>query len=320
MAFVSDFQNVISPWLEMLSWETLWGLKNQTVRTLHRLFTSAGTTLPSEALESARSHELLPLDDLAEKVKAYIASLSAHRSVAVCGTFQYPHRLREAKYPIALFYYRGDIGLTESRCVSIVGARKCSPEGARRAARLAQELVDAKYTIVSGLAAGIDTAAMRSAIESGGRTIGVIGTPINKTYPKENAALQEQVADEHLLISHVPFYRYATEHYMQHRYYFPQRNETMATLSAATIIVEASETSGSHTQARACMHQGRKLFILNSCFESGLTWPRYYEERGADSSARNARRSSRSRWRSSQWERRASFGISSTIRSIIRHV
>ncbi|MCH8253968.1 MAG: DNA-processing protein DprA, partial [Gemmatimonadetes bacterium] len=93
------------------------------------------------------------------------------------------------------------------------------------------------YTIVSGLAEGIDTAAMKSAIASDGNTIGVIGTPLNRAYPKGNEALQENVATNHLLISQVPFYRYQHEHYKARRYYFPQRNATMAALSVSTIIV-----------------------------------------------------------------------------------
>jgi len=142
--------------------------------------------------------------------------------------------------------------------------------------------VNRDFTIVSGLAAGIDTAAMESAIAESGRTIGVIGTPINATYPKENTGLQEKVAKEHLLISQVPFYRYANEPFMARKIHFTQRNETMAALSEATIIVEASDTSGSLTQARACLQQGRKLFILNSCFEvPEITWPKTYLERGA---------------------------------------
>jgi DNA processing protein len=276
-----NFANVVSPWLEMKSWETLWGLRNQTQKTICELFQRFGTKLPSETLERVRASELFPSTDIESAVEAFLQKLHTVFSVCLSGTFHYPRRLREAKYPLELFYYRGDAGLIESKSVSIVGARKCSQDGRMRAARLARELVKADYTVVSGLASGIDTAAMEATIEAGGRTIGVIGTPLNHAYPKENSRLQETIAREHLLISQVPFYRYAHEHWENHRVYFPQRNETMAALSSATIIVEASETSGTHTQARACMRHGRKLFILSSCFESGLKWPFAYESEGA---------------------------------------
>ena len=156
----------------------------------------------------------------------------------------------------------------------------------KRADRLSREVVEAGFTIVSGLAAGIDTAAHRASLATKkGHTIGVIGTPLNEVYPKENLDLQECVAADHLLISQVPFYRYAHQPFKTKSYYFPERNETMAALSEATIIVEASDTSGSLTQARAALQQGRKLFILNSCFENRpITWPTTFAARGRSAS------------------------------------
>jgi len=82
--------------------------------------------------------------------------------------------------------------------------------------------------------------------------------------------------------SQVPVLRYAEQHIGQNRLFFPERNATMSALTEATIIVEASDTSGTLTQARAAIHQGRKLFILNSCFEyPAITWPARFEAQGA---------------------------------------
>lgn len=277
---VGSFSNVLSPKRETLSYETLWAAPNMTLKWIASLY-EKHRGLPSRILDAARTEVIADFDNLSFEVARFMDQLAGRFSVGVNGAFQYPTRLRDAKYPLELFYYRGDIGLMDSPCVSIVGSRSCSVAGQKRAARLARELVDRDITIVSGLAAGIDTAAMESAIAAKGRTIGVIGTPLNQSYPRENADLQELVATEHLLVSQVPFWRYANEPFKNRKFYFPQRNETMAALSAATIIVEASETSGTHTQARACMQQKRKLFILNSCFESGLKWPFTYEKQGA---------------------------------------
>ncbi len=141
-------------------------------------------------------------------------------------------------------------------------------------------LVDNNYTVVSGLAIGIDTVALTTAINRKSPVIGVIGTPIDQYYPKQNRSLQDHIGSEYLLISQVPFYRYHTEHFSAKKYYFPQRNETMSALSEATIIIEASDTSGTLTQARAALAQNRKLFILNSCFENkNITWPKRFEDR-----------------------------------------
>ena len=193
----------------------------------------------------------------------------------------YPKRLREARHPIELLYYRGTWELTETRSVAIVGSRKASIEGQRRAARLARHLVERDITVVSGLAQGIDTAAHMAALEAGGKTITVIGTPLHHVYPKQNKALQERIANDFLLISQVPALRYDAQDYRVNRTFFPERNVTMSALTEATIIVEASDTSGTLTQARAAIHQGRKLFILNACFGKGLKWPERFADQGA---------------------------------------
>lgn len=271
-------KNTISPFDEMVAYETLWALPNESLKSISETFKS-NKVLPSMIL--AQKNDLFTIPNLSEEIRKYFSNKSGF-SVSICGDFQYPHKLQDARYPIELFYYKGDIGLLESRCISVVGARKCSEDGKKRTKRLVKGLVENGFTIVSGLALGVDTAAMTTAIECGGKTIGVIGTPIDLYYPKENQELQNKVAKDYLLISQVPFYRYEKEPFKTKRIYFPQRNETMAALSEATIIVEASDTSGSLTQARAAISQGRKLFILNSCFENtAISWPKKYEEKGA---------------------------------------
>lgn len=172
-------------------------------------------------------------------------------------------------------YLAGDATLVRGPAVAIVGARKASPEGQRRAARLARELVAGGVVIVSGLAEGIDTAAHRSAIESGGRTIAVIGTPLDSAYPAANAALQEEIYRDHLLISQFE---------PRSRVYpgnFPERNKVMAAVADATVIIEASDTSGSLHQASECALLGRPLFIAKSVFENAaLKWPARFLDNG----------------------------------------
>ncbi len=104
---------------------------------------------------------------------------------------------------IRLFFV-GDLALVSRRCVSIIGTREASPHGLARATRLARELVQHGTVIVSGLARGIDTAAHLSAIGNGGRTVAIIGTPLSKASPVENASLQETIWRHHLLISLFP--------------------------------------------------------------------------------------------------------------------
>lgn len=165
-------------------------------------------------------------------------------------------------------YFSGDIGLLEMPAVSIVGTRDVSPEGAERAGRLAVELSAAGVLVVSGLAKGVDTYALRGAIEQGGVAAAVIGTPLEKAYPAENAWLQEEIYSRYLLIS--PFKTGSAVN----KGNFPARNRVMAALSDATVIVEASDTSGTLHQAAECLRLGRWLFILKSVADDKrLQWP-----------------------------------------------
>jgi len=198
-------------------------------------------------------------------------------------TNQYPQALRHATHPVEFLYYLGTWELVESpKAIAIVGARKASEAGVARAKKLVKQLVDLEFTIVSGLAAGIDTVAHETAIECGGKTIAVIGTPINECYPKHNKQLQTVIARDYLLVSQVPVLRYRSQDWRFNRLFFPERNKTMSALTQATVIVEASDTSGTLVQARAALQQGRKLFILNNCFENkAISWPAKYEKQGA---------------------------------------
>jgi DNA processing protein len=168
-------------------------------------------------------------------------------------------------------YYAGDLSLTSRYCVSVVGSRNASAEGFARARRLAKELVACGAVVVSGLAKGIDTAAHGSAIEHGGRTIAVIGTPLSRVTPVENSFLQESIWRDHLLVSPFPEDRPVSPRN------FPERNRTMAALSDATVVVEASDTSGTLHQSAESLHLGRWLFILRTVAENpSVTWPQRF--------------------------------------------
>lgn len=268
----------------MVSYETLWGMPDVSEKTLTGMFQRVNSELPSDVLSILKDEDFFrgpQLDDLAESVSAYLQKLSGF-SVAVAGTYAFPDRLLEAPSAPHLFYYKGNLKLLDRRCVSVVGSRKASAKGRERAALVAAGLVREGFVVISGLASGIDTSAMTAAIEADGHTVGVIGTPLDVCYPRGNEALQDTVSKEHLLISQVPFYRYANEPFEDKRRYFPARNVTMAALSEATIIIEAGETSGTLTQARSCLQLGRKLLIMDTCFENpDISWPSKYVQNGA---------------------------------------
>ena len=175
----------------------------------------------------------------------------------------------EQKHAPKILFAAGDIGILEEGArVSIVGSRKASPEGIRRASKLSHVLTKQKMVVVSGLAEGIDTAAHIAAMKNNGRTIAVIGTPLDQVYSKQNAHLHEEIRRDHLLISQF------AEGYPTQRKNFPLRNRTMALLSDATVIIEAGETSGSLSQGWEALRLGRQLFITKSIADNpSLKWP-----------------------------------------------
>lgn len=267
----------ISPLLELGAYEELWLQKGATFKSIADKFAADPTAVPSDFVQPAVAKAR------AQEVVRYLAKAGVSRfGVRIHHAGNYPQKLRDARHPIEMLYFQGTWELTETRCVAVVGSRQATDEGKRRASRIARELVAKHFTVVSGLAAGIDTAAHTAALEAGGRTIAVIGTPLGISYPKENEELQRQIAKDHLLISQIPVLRYSKQQVPQNRLFFPERNITMSALTEATVIVEASDTSGTLTQARAALQQGRKLFILDSCFtKTDITWPATYADRGA---------------------------------------
>lgn len=192
---------------------------------------------------------------------------TARMPVARQGSLEVTEPAARPKNDIEI-YYAGNLRLLATPCVAVVGTRKLSADGAKRTHRLARELVSHGVTVVSGLATGVDAVAHTAALEAGGNTIAVIGTSLDKAYPADNSWLQERIYREHLLISQfVPSERVF-------RANFPARNKLMATISDATVIMEASDTSGTLHQAAECARLGRWLFIARSVVEDpSLEWP-----------------------------------------------
>jgi DNA processing protein len=183
----------------------------------------------------------------------------------------------EQKFAPKELYVCGAIGhLARGPRVSVVGSRKASQDGIARAQQLCRMLSKQDVTIVSGLAEGIDRAAHEAALESGGRTIGVLGTPLDRFYPASNRDLQLQMMREQLVVSQF------AEGTKTAPWHFPLRNRLMALIADATVIVEAGESSGTLSQGWESLRIGRPLFLLESvASNSTLTWPNEMMRYGA---------------------------------------
>ena len=168
----------------------------------------------------------------------------------------YPFRLKHIPDAPFVLYIKGNLLPTDQTAVSIVGARRASMYGITQARRFARELASLSITIVSGLAKGIDAAAHHGALESGGRTIAVLGSGIGCIYPKENRCLAGEIAGNGAVISEFPM---ATEPMPFH---FPRRNRIVSGLSLGTVVVEAARRSGALITARTALEQGRDVFAV----------------------------------------------------------
>jgi DNA processing protein len=204
----------------------------------------------AEALRSVEPHAEL------ERVEKYGVKLLPRTSP------EFPARLRELPDAPHLIYHRGSFNPADSNAVAIVGSRRCTAYGSRIATRLASGLARAGYTVVSGLALGIDGVAHRGALEGGGRTIAVLAGGLTSIYPPEHVDLAEQVVANGVLMSE------ASMTMEPQRGMFHSRNRLISGLAQAVVIIEANDHSGALITARHGVEQGREVFAVPANVDS----------------------------------------------------
>lgn len=168
----------------------------------------------------------------------------------------FPRLLREIPDPPGLLYMLGEVLPVDALSIAIVGTRHATQYGLAQAERLASGLARAGYTIISGLARGIDSAAHRGALDAGGRTLAILGSGLLNIYPPENAELAAQISRRGAVISE------SHPHSPPMSGAFPQRNRIITGMSLGVIVIEASDRSGALISARHAMEQGREVFAL----------------------------------------------------------
>jgi DNA processing protein len=168
----------------------------------------------------------------------------------------YPPLLRWIAEPPLVLYVRGTLQPAHEFAVAIVGSRQPSPYGKMVAQRFSAALVQQGYTVISGLARGIDRVAHESALQAGGQTLAVLGSGINVVYPPENRRLFEHICANGAVMSEFPFDT------KPDRWNFPRRNRIISGLALGTLVVEATIRSGSLHTARHALEQGREVFAI----------------------------------------------------------
>ncbi|EIE1198455.1 MULTISPECIES: DNA-processing protein DprA [Vibrio] len=190
---------------------------------------------------------------------------------------EYPEKLRSVEGATPVLYCRGDLSLLNAdKTISFVGTRELhNPEHVRHGEAVIGRLLDAGYqAIVSGLAAGSDTLGHQAALKYSGRTIAVLGTPLDQYFPKENRELQDEIAKNHLLISEYPI------GIRSFGSFFANRNRTTVGLSSEGVVVaRAGDRSGTQYAIRHCVEQGKQLYALeNNIFEPEYQWVKKYKD------------------------------------------
>ena len=172
------------------------------------------------------------------------------------GANSYPQNLAQVDDAPNILYARGVPKPEDDLAIAIVGSRRCTAYGRRQAERLAGSLVRAGFTVVSGLARGIDGAAHRGALNAGGRTIAVMATGVKQIYPPEHADLAMEIVKQGAVVSEFPLDQKPRPGL------FPQRNRIISGLSLGVIVIEATRNSGALYTARHAMEQGRDVFAI----------------------------------------------------------
>lgn len=239
-----------------LPWNRIAGSIEESGSALQLLDDLERTPPDQQLFEVER--KAITLDELEERVHGWHGE--GFRLVTVLDA-AYPVNLRMVHDRPAVLFVRGELENADRRSVAIVGTRRVTPAGREKALAIARALVAADYVVVSGLAAGVDTVAHSAALDAGGRTVAVIGTGLRHHFPRENEALQRQIGDEHAVISQF------WPGQPPRKWTFPQRNAVMSGFARATVVVEASHTSGARMQARLATEHGRPVFLLQSLVE-----------------------------------------------------
>lgn len=217
---------------------------------------SAAELAEIEGLHRELIHSIANFNDWAEIDKEIQRARAAGIKMIPFSDAAYPASLRAIADPPPLLYVKGELRDNDSKAVAIVGSRSASDYGRRIARDLARGLASFGFTVVSGMARGIDGMAHESALQAGGRTLAVLGSGVDRAYPPEHEMLYRRISENGAVISELPMGARPIA------FNFPARNRLISGLSLGVVVVEATEKSGSLITASLAAEQGREVFAV----------------------------------------------------------
>lgn len=176
----------------------------------------------------------------------------------------YPEALKYINYPPFVLYYYGNLECLNKKCIGVIGMRVPSAYGTSVTDRMVSDLVKEKYTIVSGMALGIDAVAHRSAMKNKGHTVAILGSGIDYCYPKRNREIYQEMKEKHLIISEYP------GDLVPEKQNFPRRNRIIAGLSSSLLVTEAKIKSGTMITVGHALEQGKDVYCIPSRIDENI--------------------------------------------------
>jgi DNA processing protein len=261
---------------ELLDWLTLFHAENITVALLRKLMLNRDFPVKGDTFSECSSTNL---EDAASRISVAMRSAEARwlaeasiawsrlsdNTIITLRDSTYPPLLREIADPPPLLFVRGNARALSIPQIAIVGSRRCSVDGREITDLFATGIVGQGLGVCSGLATGIDTAAHKAAVDSGGITVSVVGTGVDHIYPRSNAHLASRILENGALVSEFPLgYRPLPAN-------FPRRNRIISGLSIGVLVVEAALQSGSLITARMAMEQNREVFAVPGSIRNALS-------------------------------------------------
>lgn len=218
-----------------------------------------------------------------DKIIAAVRDYTTPFEVITINDARFPAKLSQYTDTSPVLYCQGDLSLLDKNAVAVIGTREFDPSILGECGEAIRRAVDKGFVVVSGLAKGCDTVGHELAIRYGGKTIAVVGNSLDKHYPKENQGLQDEIAKNHLLLSHLPIGIHKWSDCKQYERYgdlLIHRDYTVASLADYLLVLSTPNKGGTHHAIKSAIEQAKQILVMPNNYAKGYSWMRDYATHG----------------------------------------